>query len=161
MEDQIIARIVMSTFTLDKLRKRVSALKSKLSSYFFGGATNLFLEMEEKDWLNTVGLSLIPMFKKEMFNEEFQKIDQYIEQIKPLTLYMAMEVDLRHIEEIGAWIRDNLSKDIMLDVKLDKELIGGCAFIWNGVYKDYSIRAKIIDSRPQITESFKQFLGVK
>lgn len=161
MEDGILERILLTTYTIESFKRRVKALKSMLSDHFFGGKTNPLLENEEKVWLSSVGVSLFSMFSKETFSEKFNRLEKYADEIKPLTVYLAFDAGFESVEQIGSWVRDNISREIVMDVKMDKELIGGCAFIWNGVYRDYSIRAKIEGNKQQITTSFKQFLGSK
>lgn len=161
MENQILERILITTFTLGSFKKRVKALKSRLSEFFFGGKTNPLLEQEEKIWLNSVGVGLVNMFSKDTLDETIRKLENYSDSVKPLTVYLSFEPSEQQVEELGSWVRDNLSKELMMDIKMDKELIAGCAFIWNGVYKDYSLRSRLSANRSQIATGFKQYLGTK
>ena len=161
MEDQILEKILITTYTMSSLKKRVKALKSRLSEHFFGNDTNKDMVIEELDWLNTYGVQFLNMFEKENFYQNFVKIEERVNAIHPLTVYIAFEVGDEEIKQIGSRVRDMYSNNLVLDLKYDPTLIGGCAFIWNGVYKDYSIKSKIVADKTKILGSFKSFLAAK
>lgn len=160
-ETKIIDKILITTYTLTGLKRRIKALKSRLSEHFFGGDTNKSMVMEEVEWLNTYGVQFLKDFQKESFQQTFTRIEKIVADIKPLTIYLSFLPGEEQIKQIGSQVRDSYSQKIVIDIKHDPELVGGCAFIWNGVYKDYSIRAKIQQDKEKILSSFKSYLASK
>ena len=61
------------------------------------------------------------------------------------------------IPELGQKIRATFGT-VLFELRFDPDLIGGCALVWKGVYKDYSLRAKIAEKHKEILEGFKSFL---
>lgn len=116
---------------------------------------------EELEWLNSYGVQFLNLFQKETFYQSFSQIDKMVSELQTLTIYLAFSANPESEKQIGSWLRDNLSTEIVMDVKLDPSLIGGCAFIWKGVYRDYSLRSKIQTNRAQILTSFKTFMAEK
>jgi len=56
------------------------------------------------------------------------------------------------------WLRENLDQPrLVFDFKVDPSLIGGCAFVYKGVYKDYSLRARISDNKDKIIGEFRKY----
>lgn len=143
MEDKILDKILTTTYTMASLKRRLKALKSRLSEHFFGGDTNKAMVQAELTWLNTYGVQFLTDFNKETFYQSMGKIDHLVEDIKPLTIYLAFDPEEEQVNQIGTRVRDLYTQKLVIDIKIDKELIGGSAFISNGVYKDYSIRNTI------------------
>lgn len=161
MENQILDRILITTYTMQSLKKRLKALKSRLSEHFFGGDTNKQMVLDELEWLNSAGVGFVNDFNKETFYQSFTKLEKLVGTIKPLTMYTAFVPDEEGIKLIGGKLRTLYSDKLVIDLKYDPELIGGCAFIWNGVYKDYSIRSRIGTDKNKILNSFKSYLAAK
>jgi F0F1-type ATP synthase delta subunit len=161
MEEKILDKILINTYTMASLKRRLKALKSRLSEQFFGGDTNKEMVIEETNWLNTYGVQFLSDFQKETFYQSIGKIEQLVNQIKPLTVYISFPADEESIKNIGIKVRETYSQKVVIDLKYDPDLIGGCAFIWNGVYRDYSIRNTLKLDREKLLESFKSFLAAK
>lgn len=160
MNNNILDQILKNTYTVDRLKKRVKALKTALTEEYFGGGdeTNLNLDKQEKEWLKSLPADFLKNFNKDDFNEIFSSLESQISSLKPLTVYLAFEPEEKELSEIAGFVRTNFLKNLLLDVKLDPSLIGGCALIWNGIYKDYSLRARLEGNKEQILGEFKQFL---
>lgn len=161
MEEKILDKILITTYTMASLKKRLKALKSRLSEHFFGGDTNQAMVLEELDWLNTYGVQFLSDFQKETFYQSIGKIEQLVSAVKPLTIYLAFDPGEEQIKQIGTKVRELYAEKLVIDLKFDSELIGGSAFIWNGVYKDYSIRNQIQQDKDKLLSSFKSFLAAQ
>lgn len=160
MDDPILSKLLEDTYSLNSLKKKVRALKDSLTEEFFGAGDHdkLALDDEDKEWLKSLPEEYLKQFKKEEFNEIFRKLEKDIESLNPLTVYLAFDPEAGQVKEIGEFIRNNFSKDMLIDIKLDGSLIGGCALIWKGVYKDYSLKAHLQEKKPEILNSFKSYL---
>lgn len=160
MENNILAKLLENTYTLSGLKKKIKALKSALQEEYFGkGDTDtLNIQQEEKEWLKGLPHDFLIQFKKEDFNEIFKLLESRVDSLSPLTMYLAFEPKKEQLDEIGEYIRKNFSKDILADIKIDPSLIGGCALIWKGVYKDYSLKSRIQSKKEEILSSFGKFL---
>lgn len=161
MEDKILDKVLITTYTMSSLRRRLKALKSRLSEQFFGGDTNKQMVTEEIEWLNTYGIQFLTDFQKETFYQSFTRLEESVAKLKLLTLFVVFEPSEEDMQKIGSWLRDNYQQKIVIDLKLDKELIGGCAMIYNGVYKDYSIRSQIAANHDKLISSFKNFIAAR
>lgn len=161
MEDKILDKILITTYTMASLKKRLKALKSRLSESYFGGDTNKAMVQEELEWLNTYGVQFLSDFQKESFYQTMTKIEQIVSSIKPLTIYLSFDPSPEQVTLIGTKVREIYTQKLVIDIKYNPELIGGSAFIWNGVYKDYSIRNRIQQDKDKILQSFKSFLAAK
>lgn len=60
-----------------------------------------------------------------------------------LKLTMAFEPSESIIDNISNWARSNLQSGILLDLSLDRSLLGGAQIVYEGKYYDYSLKKKI------------------
>lgn len=160
--DNLLEKILENTYTLDVLKKRVKALRQKVNIELF----NLKIDPKRQDnehaaWLNSLGKDFFKVFTREDFQQVFETLDKQISEIQPLVIYFSFDPGPSQIILIGGLLRQDLGKNFIFDIKLDYSLLGGCAFVWKGVYKDYSIKAKLALNREKILESFRNFLQQK
>lgn len=161
-ELSLLEKVLQNTYTLSVLKKRVKALKQKVNIELFNLKVDpKHQENEHIAWINSLGEDFFKVFTRDDFQQVFEELDRQISEIQPLVIYFAYEPGPSQIILIGGWLRQNLGKNFIYDIKLDYSLIGGCAFVWKGVYKDYSVKAKISQNREQILESFRNFLKQK
>lgn len=85
-------------------------------------------------------------------------LENNISKLQVLILYLPFEVNDRIVEQIGQKTRIIFSQLLLLDIKYDPSLIAGCALVWKGILRDYSLKAKIEQEKAQILESFKKYL---
>lgn len=160
--DNLLEKILENTYTLDVLKKRVKALRQKVNIELF----NLKIDPKRQDnehaaWLDSLGKDFFKVFTREDFQQVFEALDKQISEIQPLVIYFSFDPGPSQIILIGGLLRQDLGKNFIFDIKLDYSLLGGCAFVWKGIYKDYSIKAKLALNREKILESFRNFLQQK
>lgn len=153
----ILDAILKDTYTLTQLKHRVRILKSYLINQLFA-QTKLELGAEDLTWLNELGAPFYKMFNKDNVYQIFSKLEDEISKLPLLNIYLSFVTEARANSEIGQYIRKSFGKILLFDTKYDPSLVAGCALSWNGIYKDYSLKAKIEEKKVQILESFKKFL---
>lgn len=171
MEEQFLNEILKDTFTLENLRKRAMALKLRVERKIFQSSDD---KVGENESLNETGKSSLDQARKwarefdkkildevtaDNFREVFERIDLVISEAKSLTIYFVFIPDEGQIKQIGEWLRKSLNNPkLIFDVKVDPNLIGGCAIVYKGVYKDYSLKAKISQNKGKLMEEFRRYL---
>lgn len=157
--DQILETILQNTYTLTSLKHRFKILKSYLEKTLFGGEKVQTLSKEESDWLKTLPDSFYQQFNKDNAYSVFTGLENKINQLTPLTIYLPFTTDEEVASQIGSSARTTLQNPhLLLDRKHDPLLIAGCALSWKGIYKDYSLRARIEEKKSEVLDSFKKFL---
>lgn len=140
--------VLKDTFTLNQLNSRLRTAKAQALKKFFGGGGDV----------SSLPQELTQQFTKDNVYKIFDDLDKLIQKIPVLTIYLTFEPDDGVISQIGTFARKTYSTNIILDTKLDPALIAGCALIWKGRKRDYSLRAKIEEKKGEILENFKKFL---
>jgi F0F1-type ATP synthase delta subunit len=169
MEQQFLNEVLKDTFTLESFKKRVSILKLILEKKIFKSKdesenqqlpeTGKSSLKRDGEWAKNFDEKILGQVNADNFQELFKVINQFISDTTPLTIYFVFTADEDQVKEIGEWLRKSLNKpNLIFDVKVDPGLIGGCAIAYKGVYKDYSLKAKISQNKEKLMEEFRKYL---
>lgn len=157
--NDILNLMMENTYTLPDLKHRLRILKEYLEAQVFSKNTSLSFDPEDSAWLNSLPSGLFSQFNKDNLPDIFTTLEQTIDKISPLTLYLSFEPNKEIVSAISAWLRQNLSQKPILEIKFDPGLIGGCALVKDGIYKDYSLKARIEEQKEVILTEFKKYIS--
>lgn len=156
---EILNIILANTYTLISLKKRFRILKEYLEKEIFGGDIKLELSVEDQTWLNSLPRSLLTPPDQKTFSATMEQLGKLIGDIEPLVVYVAFDMPGDELASLTQYIRKMLNSPLyLLDVKKDPNLIAGAAFVYKGVYKDYSLKSKIEQNKEKILLEFKRSL---
>lgn len=159
MSNQILNTILNDTYSLTALKHKLNVLKSYLLQNLFGAqAPKLDEEAKDLVWLKSLPPPFFQQFNKDNVYNIFFDMEKQINSLKVLTIYLTFEPDEQTLSQIGVHVRQTFNQLLLLDIKYDPRLIAGAALVWNGVYKDYSLRQTLAQKKAMILESFKKFL---
>ena len=79
----------------------------------------------------------LSVFLKEL-EDELKKVQKY-------GITLAFKYDAAFASTLFDWISQNTTGHYLLDITYDPEIIGGGVFIYDGLYKDFSLR-KVLSS---------------
>lgn len=154
--ENILNIILKDIYTQTLLKHRLNVLKSYLIQSFFGNQAGAFAQVD-LSWLKSLPPGLYQNFNKDNVYKIFSDLEKQVSSLKTLTIYLTFEPDDLSLSQMGNFARKLFGNSLLLDVKYDPSLIAGTAFAWKGVYKDYSLRAKIGSRKTEILESFKKY----
>ncbi len=156
---KILEAFLTDIFTSTQARNRLRVLKHHLEEQFFNsGQSNQDINNEDVIWLRSLDPEFYKNFTKDNLYQIFTDLENALQNITALVVYLAFEPGGEETEEIGRYIRTNFKTVPIIDLKLDPALIGGCALVYNGVYRDYSVKGRIEASKTQIMADLKSFL---
>ncbi len=165
LEEKILDQILKDTYTADSFKRRFQALRMQLSGKLYKGNDQDEIKDDVKSekndlekWLEGFDQSVLEGITSNQFSAMSEHIDKFISNLNPLTIYFVFVPEEKQIEEVGKWLRQNLKNDrLIFNVKIDPALIGGCAIVYNGVYKDYSLKEKISKNKNLLIEEFRKY----
>ncbi len=70
----------------------------------------------------------------------FEKIQEKINLMQVISMVLAFEPREQTLQNLSRWFLLNANKQVLLDIKVDRSLIGGAAILSNGKYLDFSIK---------------------
>lgn len=158
--NDILNTILETTYSLTQLKHRVRLLKSYLEKAIFSAqAKEENANQADLNWLNSLPDNFFKNFNKDNIYQIFQILEPQIAKLPVLIIYLAFEADDQVLSQLGPMVRKTQQNPhLLIDVKVDPDILAGCALSWKGMYKDYSLRAKIEEKKSEIMENFKQFL---
>lgn len=157
--EQKLSIILQNTYSLSSLKIRMRVLKNYLAKSFFGGIDIKIDNKRDLAWLNSLPKTFFDNFNKSNMMESLTQLNHLTEQLQTITIYLAFEVTSEAEEQIGIKVRTTLEKpNLLLDIRYNPSLLAGAAFVWNGIYRDYSLKSRIEDRKVVILDSFKKFL---
>lgn len=154
--NDILPIILNETYTQTQLKRRLRLLKAYIDSRLFSSGQKLV--EQDSYWISSLGESFYQNFTKENFHNLFEKIEKQIDALNLLIVYLPIELPDKEIPMLGKKVRLMFNQVSLIEIKLDPTLIAGCALIFGGLYKDYSIRSKIQEKRMEILSTLKGFL---
>lgn len=154
----VLNTILKDTYSIAELKHKLNILKSYLLQNFFGAQSTKEWAAKDLVWLKSQPPSFFQSFNKDNVYNFFTEAEKQITQIKILTIYLTFEADDQTLTQIGQVARKTFNRLLLLDIKYDPNLIAGAALVWNGIYKDYSLRSTIQQKKSLILDSFKKFL---
>lgn len=80
---------------------------------------------------------------------EIDDLTDRLHQCKTVQLTIAFQPDEETVTYFSDWIKKNVKKDMLIDLRFNKAIVGGALIIADGAYKDYSVR-KNLSNRFQI-----------
>lgn len=149
MTQDIIDQILANTYTQADALRRIGILKDAVMGKLFGS---------EKIASAQIPQNIYSYFTQKNAYKLFDEIITEIKKITPLVVYLPFEIPEQELINLGIYLRKDYGKNFLIEVKYDPSLIAGTALIWNGIYKDYSIRQKIADNHEVIIEMLKDYM---
>ncbi len=76
----------------------------------------------------------------EVLKELVVNIEETVKKIPILSLTIAFEPDETTLKSFLQWFLFTLNRQVIIDIKVDRNIIAGAAINFNGRFKDYSIK---------------------
>lgn len=149
--------ILKDTLTQTGLKHAMLILRAFLSQKIFGSRAQF--APNDLNWLNALPENFYQQFNSQNTYQLLEELTRETQKITPLVIYLAFETDEGIAAQICSFARQTFQKpNLILDIKLNPLLIAGCSLSFRGVYKDYSLKAKIEERKQDLITSFKKFL---
>jgi hypothetical protein len=72
-------------------------------------------------------------------SETFSELTSRIAALPELVLYAPVRLSSESLDRIGGWCRQYIDNRVLIDTRLNPEVVGGCAFVWKDRYYDFSL----------------------
>ncbi len=164
MGKDLLEQILAETYTQTEALQRLRVLRELIFLQLFGEGEKKTIDapitppVQQTGWMASFDRQIFKTFTKDNVYKIFNEIEAEIKKIRPLVVFVPFELPEIGITAIGQYLRKNFGKNFLFETKIDPAIIAGTALVWNGIYKDYSVRQKIIENRKQILEMMKGYL---
>lgn len=150
-------KILSTAYTVDMAHHQVAVLQDVLEQalYHAVGGTNRPLSRRfvaarnavedevDRGALQSWGTEWLEAITRENLQTELQSLRKWLDTVPTLLLYVPVAFDTTTVAELSAWARQEINSSVLLDVKVDANMIGGCAFVHDAVYYDRSLHGRL------------------
>jgi hypothetical protein len=164
MTDPRLATLVEHTFSRADLAYRIGVLKEFLEFMFFKAhATKVSKEVMEAyekkghavadlAFLRSLPGSFFDDLTQESFYAALDGLSAAAQKLPMLALTIPVMLDSENRDAIGAWVRRELGKDVLLDLSTDPEVGVGCQMVWHDQLHDFDFDHYLEANREKIEE---------
>lgn len=166
--------ILSNTYTKSSLLSRISLLRNFLEFQYFlpHEKQNLFFLLNEyitdenisRDELNALTAWDYPFYDQFTPNNLYltlKNLGTEALRLDLVTVFLPFYASIYEVPKLGTWFRKEINEEIILDIKVDVSLIGGCALSWKGVYHDFSLRYYLEKNKNKINSMLNDYFEVK
>ena len=162
----LLSTVIENTYSKEDIFRRLSILRKFFEHKFYkSGNISLdsFLSMNNisqpdkqamMQWKN----NLVEFITRENFYNYLNKTYSDIYNIPIVLVYIPYDINNKDIDVLGRWFRDNLHPFVIMEIRKDKNLIGGCAFAWQGVIYNYSLHFFLQKKRDDILNLISNYV---
>lgn len=159
-----------NTFTTDDLIERLGLMRKYYNVRLFseGEKTDLreVLVGECDERTLQVLESWVTIFTQESIQplvvfEALDAVQEDLSGIPSIILYVPVRFTPDQIERFGVWFRNNVQPNMLLTLRIDPRATGGCSFIWNNTFYDFSLRYFMDKERDAIVTTFNKYTHAK
>ncbi len=170
MLDSALDKILNNTFTKQDLYSRLGVVKECLENILFtaedDGTSRVFLcaqfaketgRPEMASFIEEWGTEVLDVFTADELYNQIEELKQKAEALPTVVLYVPVLLENKEVERVGRWCRGELDSRVMIDLMIDPRAIGGCAFVWQGKYHDFSLNYFLNKHSGEIRDLIKSY----
>jgi hypothetical protein len=155
MSDQVtlLQALCATTYTVADMRRRLGLLQEGAEVALFnkqttdvvaaikatitnrGNESDVAVMMEWED-------AMFAQFTASNIRERMLALQQSVEALPVMTLYIPVAFPKADLASMATWCREECAPQLLFDVRIDPKVAGGCAFVWNDTYHDFSFTAQ-------------------
>ena len=149
--------LIESSYTKKQALSRLELIRQNIQSKLFTKETQGSKPSDDQVWVDSLNPEVLAELTKENSSQIFDSSKQEIETLKLLIVYLSFDPEKESIDKIGKWVKENISKDMLMEIKISPKLIAGCALSYNGFIKDFSIKSRIEQNRAEVLANLQRF----
>lgn len=167
MKEDLIKDVLYNTYTLSEARYRLGILGKALEKKFFSVRDGEDIEKLLREVAHSSREtdakaaaewnSFFDELTAENLYETIREVSEKVDSLPSITLYVTRAPDDDSVVEIGKWLRENIRENMMIDLRIDPWVAGGCAFVWNNRYYDYSFKYFAEQHKQELQEMIESY----
>ena len=165
----LIDTLCVNTFTVGDMRRRLGLLQESVELALFTNETGdttaaIKAAVEERGKEDDVtaiiawGDEVFSHFGASNMREQISALQKSIDALPVMTLYIPITFPESELATMAVWCREQFAPQLLFDVQIDPQVVGGCAFVWNDTYHDFSFRAQSKKIPGVITEHLNTYV---
>jgi hypothetical protein len=167
MNDQELTdKLLATAYTKGDLLRRLGVMRSFLEQLYFTPK-----QLPLKEYLDQrktsdgdapallgLGDQFFSAFNRENVYTMLDLMAKKVSNLPTVVVYLPGEIDSSESEKVGTWMRKNVRNDLLLDLKTDVTMVGGCGVVCEGIWHDLSLRYWMKKKQSQIIETIGKYV---
>lgn len=104
------------------------------------------------------GESVWSMFTQHNLADQISALKKEIDMLPTLILYVPVAFDAPATKVVGVWCRENVDAHVMIELLVNPEATGGCAFVYKDTYHDYSLHTAMKSNQGIVKELLTSYV---
>ena len=155
MSDQVtlLQTLCATTYTVADMRRRLGLLQEGAEVALFNNQTTdtvaaMKSAITDRGKEGDVAImmewsaAMFAQFTASNIRERTTALQQAVDALPVMTLYIPVAFPATDLASMAAWCRAECAPQLLFDVRIDPVVAGGCAFVWNDNYHDFSYKAQ-------------------
>jgi len=155
MNDQVtlLQTLCATTYTVADMRRRLGLLQEAAEVAIFNDQTTDTVDAIKAaitdrgnepdvvvmmDWDDAT----FAQFTAGTIRERIVVLQQAVDALPIMTLYIPVAFPAKDLAAMATWCREACAPQLLFDVRINPRMAGGCAFVWNDTYHDFSFVAQ-------------------
>jgi hypothetical protein len=167
-EDALFTALLIITYTKPDMLRRLRMIREYMEYKFFSNRENANLDGYLRDNAIVGPDAAALMSLGEEFFLAFTKANAYayinalvdrVNLYPVMTVYIPFDPTYDDVVKLGVWFRDEVDKTIIMELHVEPRLLGGCAFSYKGIYKEYSLMYYLKKKRQDISQMLNGYVN--
>jgi hypothetical protein len=165
----IIQALCANTFTEGDMRRRLGLLQESVELALFNDQTTdsvaaikaaIAKRGTDDDVLAVTawGDEAFSVFTSSNIRKYISALQKAVEVLPVMTLYIPVAFPETELADMATWCREQFAPQLLFNVRIDPKVAGGCAFVWNDTYHDFSFAAQSKKYPGVITEQLNTYV---
>jgi hypothetical protein len=164
---KVISIMLKNTFTTDDLVQRIALMRIYFSKRLFSGTDHIPIHEALQGECTPYTLAALERWMDDFKDaalsplvvfEALDAIEEDLAGVPAVTVYFPIMFDVETVEGFGKWFREKVHPNILLTVHTDPTVAGGCSFVWNSIYYDFSFRYYVEKESAAVLKMFDTHL---
>lgn len=170
MVQDVFEQLLQNTFTTDSLYQRIRSLRQYYETHLYAQDDaerhSTVAALCQKQGLDADTCRALEEWERyftehasgpEEVLKTLHELEGQIHVLPSVVIYLPLIFEDVEIAKIAGWFRIHVRKGMLLEVKIDANVTGGCAFIWNNTYYDFSLRYFMRKERAEIVSMLNAY----
>ena len=167
----ILKTLCRNTYTTADIHRRIGLLHTCLEEVLFHQDTDPSLSTKarcvahaeriaspvEVEALSAWDESVFTFFSQQNLSAQIQVLKEQTETLPRFVMYVPVQFDEKALAHVGQWCRTQMSPLLLLDLHVDPNVTGGCAFVSNDTYIDLSLHRSLSAQKGIVAELLSSY----
>jgi len=164
----LLKKMLENTYTQADMYRRLSVLRQCVEYAVFTDTgmsyeeeCTLFLSkidnQEDAVAVQAWGDDVFRVFTKMNISKTMKDLQEAVDALPLLKLYVPVEFPEDEVGKTAKMCREKLREGMLLDMHVDPQVAGGCAFVWDDTHHDFSFHSRMKAVPGAITSELQKY----